>query len=66
MKSIKHIRIDRGVSQNFLAEKAGISNNTLSRIELGKVQPSVDTLIKIADALNTSLDKLVGRESNVR
>jgi transcriptional regulator with XRE-family HTH domain len=62
MKSIKHIRIDRGVSQSFLAEKAGISNNTLSRIELDKVQPSIDTLIKIADALNVTLDKLVGRE----
>ena len=42
----------RKLSQNELAFAAGISRAGLSKIETGKVSPNIDTLEKIANALN--------------
>ncbi|OAA30409.1 hypothetical protein AT15_10220 [Kosmotoga arenicorallina S304] len=36
--SIKHMRAKKGISQEELAKKLGISRSTLSRIETGKVK----------------------------
>ena len=50
-------------SQERLAQEAGISYNTLIKVERNGIKnPKIETVIKLADALNVSLDKLVGRE----
>jgi transcriptional regulator with XRE-family HTH domain len=54
-KRMKELRNDRGLSQNELAAKSGISSKYLSRIEVGLHFPSIDTLIKLAEALNVEL-----------
>lgn len=48
---IKDIRLERKISQRKLAELAGISNTYLSDIEVGRTNPSLNTLGKIANAL---------------
>ena len=50
---IKELRKRAGLSQDQLAERVGIRDSKyLSRIEVGKRYPSLDTLEKIADALH--------------
>lgn len=45
-------RQKRGFSQEEFAEKAGLSRNAIWKIESGKVSPTLDTLEKIAAALD--------------
>ena len=49
--SIKSRRKSLGVTQPSLASLAGVSTNTLYRIEKGLANPSVETLQKIAAIL---------------
>lgn len=57
--NIRKIRIDRGYSQEKLAEFAGLTPVHISHLETGNTMPSVGTLVKIANALNTSTDSLL-------
>ena len=60
MLKIKEIRQKRNMSQIELSTKIEISQETISAYENGKAFPSIKTLIKIAKALNTSTDYLLG------
>jgi len=48
---IKSIRIQKGLTQEILAEKTSVSTRTIQRIENNEVDPRSYTLEKIADAL---------------
>lgn len=50
-----------GLTQEDVAERAGISFEFYARIERGGTLPSVPTLVRIADALAVSADVLLGR-----
>ncbi len=52
---IKEIRKQRGFSQEKLSEKIGIDAKHLSRIEVGGSFPALNTLAKLAEALNVEL-----------
>jgi transcriptional regulator with XRE-family HTH domain len=57
------LRKQKGWSQEKLAQEAGISYNTLIKVERNGIKnPKIETVIKLADALNVSLDELVGRK----
>lgn len=59
---IRDIRIDRNLTQEELAERADMSRSTLAKYEAGIVgEPSISSLIKIADALDVSIDYMTGR-----
>ncbi len=61
-KKIKELRKKAGWSQQKLAEKAGLSYNAIAKIEQGTAkQPTIQTMIKLADAFRVGLDELVGR-----
>ena len=61
-KKIKTLRKKAGWSQQKLAEKSGLYYNAITKIEQGSAkQPTIQTMIKIADAFKVSLDELVGR-----
>ena len=53
-------RLRRGLSQGTVSRLAGIHPSYLSRIETGKVHPTVRTAVRIATALHVSLDELLG------
>lgn len=52
--NIKERREELGLTQKELAEKAGITQSFLCDIEQGRSKPSIDTAVKIANALNIS------------
>ncbi len=61
-QNIRKIRLKRGFSQERLARSANISNATLVKIEAGTAkEPTITTVAKIAQALDVSIDELVGR-----
>lgn len=53
-EKIKKIRLERGMNQSVLAERAGISQAYLSEIETGKKTPSPQKLATIARVLGVS------------
>jgi len=54
IERIKIIRIKNGVSQMELSLRSNLSQSFIANIEKGKKQPSVLTLIRIADSLNVN------------
>ena len=64
---IKHLRQERGLSQEALSEKVGISSKYISSIERGKENPTLDIIIKLASALQVEIEdvfKISHEESN--
>ena len=61
-QSIKYARKERGIKQVEVSKMIGISQPEISRWETGKAYPSVLSLVDLADALDISLDELVGRK----
>lgn len=55
---VRHLREDRGWSQEELADRAEIDRTYVSGIERGLRNASVLTLVRIADALKVSLSDL--------
>ena len=63
-KRVKECRKQKGWTQQKLAEKTGLSFNTITKIEQGiGDSPTLKTLLKLADAFGISLDGLVGRKN---
>lgn len=58
-KRIREIRIQRGLTQEIMAEKADVSIAHYSDIERGVTNFSVRILIRIAETLNVSTDELL-------
>ena len=56
---IRQRREQKGYSQEYLAERAGVSIRTLQRIEGGHTEPRGHTLIALAHALNTAIEDLM-------
>ncbi len=61
---LKDLREDNDVKQKELAEHLNIKQNTYSQYENGKREIPLDTLCKLADYYNTSIDYLIGRTDN--
>lgn len=61
-KRLQKYREEAGYSQEKLAEKTKHSSIFISYMERGQKAPSVDTLIQLANALNISIDLLLGTE----
>ncbi len=62
-QSVRAHRESRGLSLGALAAKADISKTSLSKIEAGQGNPSLDVLCRIASALNVPVGTLFGEES---
>ena len=62
-KRIKQLRDKHNLSQKSFSEAIGVSNVQLSRYESGTRQPDYETLQKIADYFEVSIDYLFGRIS---
>ena len=57
--NIRICRERKGLTQEKLAELAGLSTKHISKIELGKINIKIETLIKIANSLDVSTDILL-------
>ena len=58
-QAIQRIRKECGMTQEDLADKSGITSNTVSRIERGLLIPALPTLIDICNALGTGADSIL-------
>lgn len=57
------IRKQKKLSQAALGKIIGTSGDVIGRYERGDIKPSVEVVTKIADALEVSIDFLVGKTS---
>ena len=58
---IRELRMSRGLSQDQLAELASLNRVTVAKYEAGRVEPGAQALGRLADALDVSVDELLGR-----
>jgi transcriptional regulator with XRE-family HTH domain len=59
-KNVKRLREAKGLSQEKLARLADVANNTLIKMETGENKnPTLETLKKVAKALEVSVDDLI-------
>ena len=61
---IRDLREDHDYTQQYVASKLHIQQNTYSQYETGKRQIFIEILIKLADLYHTSTDYVLGRTNN--
>ena len=61
---LKQLRKERGITQLKLAMDLNMNQNSISRYETGDHEADYETLIKIADYFNVSIDYLLERTDN--
>jgi len=64
-KRIAAIRKKRGTTQVQLAETIGITQKLISSYEVGRITLSAEMLLRIATALNSSTDEILGIKKNI-
>ena len=62
--NLKVERVKKDYTQDKFAELANISTKHLTKIENEKVTPSIYIVLKLASALNITVDKLIYKNDN--
>lgn len=60
------LRKQRGLTQKELAEKVGTTQTVISRLESASVKPSLETILKVAEALDAAVDVRLLPVENMR
>lgn len=63
--NLKRLRTIRGLNQDEIASKSGLSRMAYSSIEKGKAEPRVSNLQKIADVLNVGIQEIIAPVPNI-
>ena len=58
-RRVKELRLQKGFSQEALAEQIDMSVSYISRIETAKKQASLEALVRIANVLGVTMDHLL-------
>ena len=61
---LRELRIAASLSQVDLAEKLGVSKQSVSNWENDNIQPSIEMLLKISRTFNVSTDFLLGEDNH--
>jgi hypothetical protein len=56
---VRALRIRKGLTQSELAQRGGVVDATISRIERGRLHPSTAVIRRLAAALEVSVESLV-------
>lgn len=62
---LKELRIAFGLTQEQLAERAGLAKSTISMYENGNREPDLETLEIFADIFNVDMNKLTGNKKSI-
>lgn len=62
MNNMRELRKKKKLTMKQLGQMVGVSESTISLYENGKHEPDILTMIRIADALETTVDHLLGKE----
>lgn len=65
-ENLKQIRIKKGFSQKEIAERLGVSQPSYAQYESGKRKPKLETLSKIADALDITIVEFLAELSPIK
>jgi transcriptional regulator with XRE-family HTH domain len=57
-RNLRHRRVSAGLSQEDLAERTGLSQTWISRMEIGQANPTMETLETVAEALSIRVHDL--------
>jgi transcriptional regulator with XRE-family HTH domain len=60
------LREQRGLSQDAVSKRAGISRSALSKLESGRSVPTLETLLKLANSMELPLAKFLYRVGLLR
>ena len=63
LTNLKKLREDASISQKALADAIGVSQQSVNKYENHNIEPDIETLIRIADFFETSVDYLIGQTS---
>jgi HTH-type transcriptional regulator/antitoxin HipB len=55
-EEVRRLRIERGLSQQQLAERIGLPQSVIARLQAGGVEPRLSTLDRVAEALGAELE----------
>lgn len=58
-KTVRQIRLAKGLSQAEVAKRAGLSREYINKIEAGKYDPPLSTINALAKALDVSVRRLM-------
>ena len=58
-KRLKAVRAERGLTQQQLAERAGISGGYYARLERGEQDPTLSVIERLAKALGVKVGRLL-------
>ena len=58
-KEIRRLWQDRGLTQEALADRLSVTRQAVSNWECGKTQPDIETLHRIADVLDITVEELI-------
>lgn len=58
-RNVRRFRLERGLSIGEVARRSGLSKQTVSKVELGEGNPTVDTLMALGEALDISARRLL-------
>lgn len=64
-KTLQNIRLANGMSQAKMAEIVGVHPSTYANYEQGRREPDYQTVLKICDYFNISLDSFFGRKAGL-
>lgn len=64
IERVRSLMKEKNMSQKELAEKAGITEASMSKYLSGERTPRVDVIVNLANALETTTDYLLGNDVN--
>lgn len=65
-EKIRQLRLAKGVRQEELGHRLGVSKQSVSNWENGNIMPSIEMLVRLADYFSVSTDFLLGRSEEER
>lgn len=63
-EKLKECRKDKGLSQSELAKKLGTNHSIIGKYERNEVNPTIDAVRKLVNALDTTLGYLLGESED--
>ena len=60
LKNLKLLRESAAITQKQLAEAIGVSQQSINKYENHNIEPDIETLIRMADFFDTSVDYIIG------
>ena len=63
--NLKKLRELKNISQRELGRQINVAGTMISRYERGDAEPNIETLIRLADFFNVSVDTLIGHDADL-